>query len=83
MEVIGLLHDPAILPSRKEPQVPIGQEAWWDPETGWTLWSRKKTCLLRESNPGRLVRSPAIPIELFRLCGTVAVVVVVVVVQMI
>jgi hypothetical protein len=34
MEVDDQLHAPAVLPPRKEPQVPIGYEAAWAPEWG-------------------------------------------------
>jgi hypothetical protein len=37
MEVSGQHHTPAALPPGKEPLVPIGQEAGWDPEPFWTL----------------------------------------------
>jgi hypothetical protein len=34
MEVSGHLHTPAALSTRKEPLVPIGEEAGWDPRAG-------------------------------------------------
>jgi hypothetical protein len=34
--VSGQLHAPAALPPGKEPLIPIGQKAWWDPEPVWT-----------------------------------------------
>jgi hypothetical protein len=42
MEVSGQFHDPAALPPRKEPLVPIGYEARWAPELFWTGWLREK-----------------------------------------
>jgi hypothetical protein len=38
MEMSGQLHAPAALSPRKDPLVPIGQEAGWDPESVWTRW---------------------------------------------
>jgi hypothetical protein len=35
MEVGGQLHSPTAFPARKEPPVPIGQEAGWTPELVW------------------------------------------------
>jgi hypothetical protein len=37
------LHAPAALPSKKEPRVPIGEEARWAPQPVWTLWGREKS----------------------------------------
>jgi hypothetical protein len=42
MEVSGQIHDPATLPPRKEPLVPIGWEAGWVLEPVWTRWWREK-----------------------------------------
>jgi hypothetical protein len=36
------LHAPATLPAGKERQVPIGQEAEWDPDAIWTWWRVEK-----------------------------------------
>jgi len=38
MEVSGELHSLDALPLGKEPPVPLGQEAGWDPELVWTHW---------------------------------------------
>jgi hypothetical protein len=38
MEVSGQLHVPAALPPRKEPFIPVEQEAGWAPEQVWTRW---------------------------------------------
>jgi hypothetical protein len=38
MEVSGLLHAPAALPPWREPPVPTGQEAGWNPESVWTRY---------------------------------------------
>jgi hypothetical protein len=43
MEESGQLHNPAALPSRKEPPVSIGEEAGCAPESVWTLWRREKS----------------------------------------
>jgi hypothetical protein len=42
MEVSGQLYNPAALHTGKEPLVPIGWEAGWDPESFWTRWWREK-----------------------------------------
>jgi hypothetical protein len=42
------------LPPRKEPPVPIVQEAGWGPEP---VWTKKYLCPCLESNPDRPVRS--------------------------
>jgi hypothetical protein len=42
MEVIGQLHDPATLPSGKEPLVPIAYKALWASEPVWMRWWREK-----------------------------------------
>jgi hypothetical protein len=42
MEVSGQLHATKALPPGKEPLIPIGQEAWWDPEPVWRRWWREK-----------------------------------------
>jgi hypothetical protein len=43
MEVSGQLHVSAALLLRKEPPVPTGYEAGWDPEPFWMLWIREKS----------------------------------------
>jgi hypothetical protein len=70
MEVGGQLHAPAALPPRKEPPIPIRQEAGWAPEAGLdAVEQRKICCSCQELNPGRPARSlVAIPTELTRLC---------------
>jgi hypothetical protein len=42
MEVSGQLHAPAALTPVKEPLVPIGWEAGWDPEPVWTSGEAKR-----------------------------------------
>jgi len=42
MEVSGQLQDPAVLPPRKEPSVPIWYDAGCDPGPVWTRWRREK-----------------------------------------
>jgi hypothetical protein len=37
------LHAPVALPLRKEPPVPIEQEAGWAPEAVWTTWRGEKS----------------------------------------
>jgi len=34
--------------SKKEPLVPIGEEAGWEPELVWTEWQREKSLPLPE-----------------------------------
>jgi hypothetical protein len=51
MEMSGQLHDPAALPPRKEPQVPIGEKTEWATEHVWTLWRREETYPCRELEP--------------------------------
>jgi hypothetical protein len=53
LEVGGQLHDPATLPTRKEPPVPIGQEVVWPPEPVWTLRRREKFLTLPGIEPRR------------------------------
>jgi hypothetical protein len=43
MEGSGQLHAPDALTPGKEPQIRIGYEVWWTPETVWKLWSREKS----------------------------------------
>jgi hypothetical protein len=40
MEVSGQIHTSAALPLGKEPAIPIGEEAGWDPESVWS-WCRR------------------------------------------
>jgi hypothetical protein len=42
MDVSGQLHAPDTLPPRKEPLLPIGQEAGWAQEPVWMRWWREK-----------------------------------------
>jgi hypothetical protein len=58
MEVSGQFHVPAASPPRKEPPVPIGQEAGWTPEPVWTTWRRENSCPHRDSNSDRSVVQP-------------------------
>jgi len=69
MEVNNQLHSTAALPSEKEPSVPVGYEAEWDPEPVWTRWRREKFPIPTENwNTDRLARNlVVIPTELSRL----------------
>jgi hypothetical protein len=52
MEVSGQTLAPAALPQKKQPPVPIVEEAGWAPEPVWTLWSKEK-CLVPTGNRTR------------------------------
>jgi hypothetical protein len=43
MEMSGQLHAPAASPPKKDPQINIGQEAEWAPQSVLTLWRREKS----------------------------------------
>jgi hypothetical protein len=51
MKVSGQPQASAILPPRKEPPVPTGQEAVWAPEPVWTLWREEKSLALSGIEP--------------------------------
>jgi hypothetical protein len=59
--VIGQLYTPAALPPAKEPLVPIGYEAGWDPEPVWTRLLRENLQTLAEiRTPNNPSRSPVL-----------------------
>jgi hypothetical protein len=43
MGVSGKLHASTALSPQKEPPVPIGEDAGWNPESVWPLWNREKS----------------------------------------
>jgi hypothetical protein len=64
--VSGHLHVSAVLPSRKEPPVHVGEEARWGSEPVWTTWRREDVCPRRDSTPTPQSSSP------YRLCCPVS-----------
>jgi hypothetical protein len=67
MEVNGQIHAPAVLHPRREPPVPIGQEAGWASEpVSSTLWRRENLTPAENQTPvihpvARLYTELAIP----------------------
>jgi hypothetical protein len=57
LEVSGQLHAPAALSPGKEPPVPIGLEAGWAPDPGWTTWRSENCFHHRDSNSDPLGES--------------------------
>jgi hypothetical protein len=58
VEVSGQLHAPAVLPTGKEPLVPIGQEVGWTSEPVWTIWRKENSSPYWDSNSDPSVVQP-------------------------
>jgi hypothetical protein len=78
LEVSYELHGAASLPPRREPLVPVTQEAVWAPEPVWTRWLREKFSAPVETRTSyRETHSSALyhlanPAEIIDSCSTVS-----------
>jgi hypothetical protein len=55
-----MIHALAALPPGTEPQVPIGQETGWAPESGWTICRKENSWPYWDSNYDPLVIHPVL-----------------------